>query len=196
MVQIVFPQLLDSLEFVSSVYELYTMKYKLVIFGLFLLNLFNSEGQITKGSVSFEDGSTNFDFLIIEFGVTKTLCDSIGNFILKRNTVMTEMDTLIVRPFPEYIKVKVINIPSNNDTISLSRIPLFNNVDNGFPVINFKSKRASKKYFKNLEKKQQEEEAILKKEIEDSIFHWNGIGYKLRLEKDDMENIVIIDLKK
>ena len=106
------------------------------------------------------------------------------------------MDTLIVIPFPEYIKVKVINMPVSNDTVVLSGIPLFKDVDNGYPIINFNSKRATKKYFKKVEKERKVEESHLKQGVEDYVFYWKGAEYQLKLEKDSKSSLIIIDLKK
>ena len=126
------------------------MKFRCTTLVLILIVCFNCKSQTIKGSLAFQNDRTEFDFTFVGLGEIKTECDSLGNFTVTSHTINDVMDTLSARPFPGYIKVKIFNIPKAADTLILSPIPLFEDIDSGLPVINFKTKRASRKYFKKL----------------------------------------------
>lgn len=148
--------------------------------------------QVIDGSVKFLDGNSKFSLVNVRIGENLVPCDSHGGF--KFNGIINA-DTIEITPYPAYVKVIIINYPKNIDSLKLYSIPFFENVNKGIPMINFKNKRASKKYYKKLEKAWhiEEEELILK--INHSRYIWNGKAMKVTTEKNNGILTVILNLK-
>lgn len=148
-------------------------------------------GQTIKGNVQFQSDRSIYTWVFLEIDGKRTECDSIGKFELKEVHLN---DTLNVNPIPIFIKVKIYNLPSNLESIELISIPLFQKVVIGHPMINFRSKRASKQYFKQVKIEKQLEEDELTKRIQDYRYIWNGNEYKLELIKSNENYTILINL--
>ena len=170
------------------------MKFRYTIPALLLIVCFNCKSQTIQGSLVFQNDRTEFDFTFVVLGEARTECDSLGNFTVTSYTIDKVMDTLTAHPFPLYIKVKIFNIPKDADTVILTPIPLFEEMDSGIPIINFKTKRASRKYFKKLNQEREKHALDLKSEIESYRYLWNNEEYKLELLEKDGNRTILINL--
>lgn len=165
--------------------------YKLLLVWMLFVS-FDSKSQTIHGNVVFTDNGHAYEFTFVKMNENKTVCDTLGYFTLGP---VDQLDTLLVFPFPEYIRVKICHIPAT-ENIEFENIPLFRDVEDGIPIINFKTKRASKKYFRNLEKEREHEGVVLKQKIEATAFTWNDRKYPLRLIRENGNSVVLIDLLK
>lgn len=168
------------------------MKYKfeillivVIVFPTFCL------GQVVQGSLKFHSDYNKHNFTRIRSLKEAVSCGSNGSFQVE---LSNNSDTIEIIPFPTYIKVKIYNLPKNLDTIQLQDIPMFKDVDEGIPIINFKTKRASKKFFRRLEKNNKVEIEKLDKQIEQSVFIWKNKEYKLNMVRTDDERTIYINL--
>lgn len=168
------------------------MKYRLEVL-LVVVIMFSTfcYGQTIQGNLKFQSYHNGYDFIIIKTSNERTTCDSNGFFQIE---LQYNSDTLEIIPIPDHIKVKIYNISRNSDTIELSEIPIFENVDEGIPIINFSTKRAAKKFFKQLKKKRLLEEEELDKQIEEYVYLWNKKEYKLRVLRINNETTIYINL--
>lgn len=148
-------------------------------------------GQVVQGTLKFQSDYNNYNFINIKSFNEVVPCNSSGSFQLE---LSFNSDTLEIVPFPAFIKVKIYNLPSNLDTIQLRDIPIFKDIDEGIPIINFKTKRASKKFFRRLEKNNKVEIEKLDKQIEQSVFVWENMEYKLIVIRNNDERTMYINL--
>ena len=151
-----------------------------------------SFSQSISGSVKFQSDRTDYTWTFVEVDGVKTECDSLGEFELNNINVN---DTLEIIPIPIFINVKIYNFPKNFDSLIFNSIPLFNNVNYSTPIINFRTKRASKKYFKKFTKEKQLERDELINRIENYSYTWSGQEYKLEVIESKESLILLIDLK-
>lgn len=167
------------------------MKLTLILFCLVLSS--QPHAQTIKGSLCFENEPHSFMWIGISTSLQKMQCDSLGQFQLN---YAANSDVLEVFPFPgAFYKVRIINLPKTIDTLTLEAIPIYRNTGHGIPIINFKNKRSSKKYFKKLEAEQRAEEKELEVFINERSYFWNGKEYPLRLERTKESGTIYIDLK-
>lgn len=167
-------------------------RLKYFVFSL-LVTMFGSlRAQTISGNIKIQAGKIDYTWIIVTNNKEKTTCDSLGQFTL-RNTL--NADTLKIIPFPLFTQLSIINFPSGYDSLRFDSIPLFRKPDYGYPIISFKTKRASRKYFKNREKEQHEDELELIQLVSEYVYCWNERNYKLKLVKSGVGHIVLLDLK-
>ncbi len=159
---------------------------------IILLTFINySNSQTITGNVRFQSDRNNYQWTFAKIDGVKTECDSTGNFELSN---INNIDTLLIIPIPIFISVCIYNFPNNIDSLHLDSIPLFKNLNRTIPIINFKSKRASKRYFKKLDKERKSEKEELIKEISNYKFLWKDRGFKLKVIESDKNLFILIDL--
>lgn len=164
---------------------------KLIATTFFLITISYSYSQTISGSVKFQSDRTNYSWIFIELDGVKTECDSLGEFELNN---IKGNDTLVVFPFPIFIKVKIYNFSNNIDSIHFSSIPLFNNVRDVIPIINFRSKEASRKYFKQFEREKELEREQLIRRIRNYKYEWNGKEYNLEVVESEESLTILINM--
>lgn len=147
--------------------------------------------QQVEGFVRFADHGTAYTFTGISSGIDRTLCDSIGHFQIKLSSIS---DTLTISPFPKYIRVKIYHFPDSINNLKLDSIPLFIQPDMGIPIVHFKSKRASKKFFKNLAKEQDTLKQETMTAIRNSWISVNGKRVPMLLQQRSDTWLIFIDL--
>lgn len=160
---------------------------------LFVLLSYPGLSQKITGTIYFIDNEKNQSYTLVSTVVEQKLCDSLGYFQIKRSN---RYDLLTIMPSPEYIPVKIYHFPDSISTLKLDSIPIFNQPETGIPIINFKSKRASRKFFKNLARKQdiQRQETITA--IRNSWISVNGKRIPLLLQQKSDTWIILIDLSR
>lgn len=168
------------------------MKYRLEIL-CFLVIMFSTfcSSQVIQGTLKFQSDHKNYNFIRIKTSNKVTSCDSNGFFQIE---LQNKSDTLDIIPIPNHIKVKVYNISGNLDTIKLFEIPIFMNVGEGIPIVNFRTKRTSKKFFKQFEKNRQVEIEKLDNQIKGNVYLWENKEYKLRVLRTKNETTLYINL--
>ncbi len=161
--------------------------------GLFVFTLMPTViafSQTITGNVVTIDHSSPYALVNVQYGEQKVTCDSLGYFTLNNVDVG---DTLEIIPFPLYRKVKIYNFQFTNDSVNISAIPLFNISMVGSACINFRSKRAARKYYKKQELRVKEIEENREREILDYRFNWHNNDYKF--VKIDNDKTLYLDLK-
>ena len=124
------------------------LRLEILCFMVILIPVF-CRSQVIQGTLKFHTEYNNYNYILFKSFNEVVPCNSNGSFQVE---LSFNSDTIEIIPIPTYIKVKIYNLPSNLDTIQLRDIPIFKDVDEGIPIINFKNKRASKKFFRKLEK--------------------------------------------
>ena len=164
---------------------------KIIVTMLTMVSAFYSYSQNISGSVKFQSDRTDYSLVFVECNGVKTECDSLGEFEL--NSIGGN-DTLEITPIPIFVNVKIYNFSSSADSLQFESIPLFQNIEQGIPIINFKSKRASRKYFKQLEKERELEKQELIKRISYYSYEWSGRVFKLEVVDSEESLTILINL--
>jgi len=168
------------------------MTFKQIFLTFYLYLSVTSVGcQVISGSIEFQDDTKEFGLTRIEISDGIVSCNRAGFFEFIN---VNPTDTLEVIPIPIFYNVKLFNLPNKFDTLEFLSIPIFEKIDEGIPIIHFKTKRDSKKYFKKLKKERELQEKELMMKIEEHKYFWKDQFYDLEIRKSEDSYTILIDL--
>lgn len=167
------------------------MKVRLIIMTFLLTFIGSANAQTITGTVKFKYDRTNYTWTYAKMDQIKAECDSVGNFELKN---INPLDTLVIIPIPISYVIKIYNFPANFSSIHFNSIPLFKAEDRGYPLINFRTKRAARKYSRKLEKERRLEREEFLKTVSNYKFFWNNKEYALEVKESGESFTILIDL--
>ena len=143
-----------------------------------------------KGNFKVIDSTNTFTIVDITTKYDTILKSSKEKFEINSPT---QVDTISFTPSINYLATKIV-LPNNQSINNLDDIPIFKNPIELGKIINFTTKKASKKYFKDLKKKNESNLKKLKSKIDSYQYFFNGKVYSPTLKVEGNYYFICINL--